>query len=72
MEMFHEFFFSNLILVSLCVINKYRENGTGKNLKKYMFFLIFRLPLELLFCQIKEWGFQIFQILKHFKVAKAM
>lgn len=41
MEMFHEFFFSNLILVSLCVINKYRENGTGKNLKKYMFFFNF-------------------------------
>ena len=39
--MFHEFFFSNLILVSLCVINKYRENGTGKNLKKYMFFFNF-------------------------------
>ena len=36
--------------------------------KSICFFLIFRLPLELLFCQIKEWGFQIFQILKHFKV----
>ena len=40
-----------------------------EKIKKSICFFFFNFPaLELLFCQIKEWGFQIFQILKHFKV----